>query len=116
MFLDLQFYGLSATTGFGIFAVLCVGVYFLAFSGKYQFSSKSPKLASAGYPILGAVRFFTARLDFFRHAQAQAPTGNFTFFLGKHPIVGLSGDKGRSVFFESRELGFAEGYFLSLKP
>lgn len=116
MFLNPLFHGFSATTVFAAFAVLCIGIYLLAFSGKYQFSTKSPKPVSGGFPILGAVRFFTARLDFFRHAQAEAPTGNFSFFLGKHPIVGLSGDKARSLFFESRELGFAEGYFLSPRP
>ncbi|CAG8960722.1 hypothetical protein HYFRA_00002258, partial [Hymenoscyphus fraxineus] len=102
----------SATTLIAGVAVFCFGIYAVAVAGRYQFSAKSPKRTKEGYPIIGAIRFFTARWDFFRHARQQAPTGNFSFFLGKHPVVGLTGDKSRILFFESRELGFAEGHVL----
>jgi hypothetical protein len=90
--------------------ILSIGAYILLGGPQYHFSPNSPKRITEGYPILGAFRFFTARWDFFRHARAQTPSGNFSFFLGKHPIVGMSGDKGRQLFFESRDLDFAEGY------
>jgi sterol 14-demethylase len=89
--------------------ILSIGAYILLGGPQYRFSPNSPKRITEGYPILGAFRFFTARWDFFRHARAQTPSGNFSFFLGKHPIVGMSGDKGRQLFFESRDLDFAEG-------
>jgi hypothetical protein len=101
---------ISASTLLSAGAVVFVGIYVILFSGRYQFPSKSPKLVKEGYPIVGALRFFTARWDFFQDASAQSPTGNFSFFLGKYPVVGLSGEKSRQVFFESRDLGFAEGY------
>ncbi|KAG9236781.1 cytochrome P450 [Amylocarpus encephaloides] len=104
------FQGFSATTLIFSFLVLTVGFYVLFFSGGYKFSPRSPTLVREGYPVLGALRFFTARWDFFQHARTQSPTGNFSFFLGKHPVVGLTGTDGRRVFFDSRELGFAEGY------
>lgn len=70
---------------------------------------KTPKPVREGYPILGALRFFTARWDFFRTAIASSSTGNFSFHLGKHAVVGLSGDTGRQVFFNTPGLGFNEG-------
>ncbi|TVY73614.1 Sterol 14-demethylase [Lachnellula suecica] len=77
---------------------------------SFKFPAASPKLTSiSSFPILGATKFFTARWQFFRHARDQSPTGNFSFFLGKHPVVGLTGVEGRKTFFESRELGFGEG-------
>jgi len=41
---------------------------------------------------------------------AKSKTGNFSFHAGPNTIVALSGDKGRQLFFDSKELGFAEGY------
>jgi hypothetical protein len=90
--------------------ILSIGAYILLGGPQYHFSPNSPKRITEGYPILGALRFFTARWDFFQHARAQTPSGNFSFYLGKHPIVGISGDKGRQLFFENRDLDFAEGY------
>lgn len=69
----------------------------------------APKQLRESYPILGSLRFFTARWDFFRDAVKSSPTGNFSFFIGKHSVVGLSGPESRKVFFENSGLGFAEG-------
>lgn len=102
--------GYPAFVYFSTAAVLLVVAAYVLVPSGYKFSPKSPKIVSEGYPIFGALRFFTARWEFFQHARAQSPSGNFSFFLGKHPVVGLSGDKGRQLFFESRELGFAEGF------
>lgn len=72
---------------------------------------KAPKLLSyyESYPILGAVRFFTARFDFFRDAIRSSASGNFSFWLGQHFVVGLSGDESRHVFFQNSTMGIAEG-------
>ncbi|CAG8976008.1 hypothetical protein HYALB_00007535 [Hymenoscyphus albidus] len=90
MFLEPLLPKFSATTLIAGVAVFCFGIYAVAVAGRYQFSAKSPKRTKAGYPIIGAIHFFTARWDFFRHARQQAPTGNFSFFLGKHPVVGYA--------------------------
>ena len=87
---------------------ICVRYLFL----RAPLSAKSPPVVSDNYPIIGAFAFFTRRWDFFRHAISQSPTGNFSFHLGKWPLIGLSGEEGRKVFFESKQLGFAEGYDL----
>lgn len=62
------------------------------------------------YPIAGAFGFWTRRWDWFRQRRDQSKTGNFSFHAGSNTIVALSGDKGRQLFFDSKDLGFAEGY------
>ncbi len=83
--------------------------YVLFTSLSYEFSPKAPPPVNEGWPVLGAMRFFTARWDFFRHGRDQSATGNFSFNIGQHPVVALNGDKGRKLFLENRDLGFAEG-------
>jgi len=53
--------------------------------------------------------FFTGRWDFFRKSIAENRTGNFSFYLGKHPVVALSGDLGGQVFSENKQLDVGEG-------
>jgi cytochrome P450 len=61
-------------------------------------------------PLTGALGFWTHRWTWYRRQRDQAKTGNFSFHAGPNTIVSLSGDKGRRLFFESKDLGFAEGY------
>ncbi len=70
----------------------------------------APKLLREGYPILGMVRFFSARSTFFRDGVAATVSGNFSFYFGRHQIVGVSSPEARKVFFESKELNMSEGY------
>ena len=105
--------------GSAIFAVsaaiaLPIFLYVLFFSSQYEFPPKAPKLVDEGWPIIGALRFFTARWEFFQHARSHSPSGNFSFRIGKYPLIGLTGEKGREVFFENRDLGFAEGYDMKI--
>ncbi|KAI9723793.1 MAG: hypothetical protein M1828_004043 [Chrysothrix sp. TS-e1954] len=74
------------------------------------FPSSSPALVSGRVPVLGALRFFTARWDFFRSAAAHSTTGNFSFNLGKYQVIGISGDEGRKFVFDTKLLNFSEGY------
>jgi hypothetical protein len=69
---------------------------------------------SHNFPITGAFGFWAKRWDFFRHARDHSPTGNFTWNAGPNTVVGLSGDSGRRLFFESKQLGFSEGYAVRL--
>ncbi len=81
--------------------------------------SNSPHLLSPGripiqahdqWPLLGAIGFFTGRRDFFFTSVKQSITSSFSFFVGNVPVVGLSGDAGRRLFFETKELSLEEGY------
>jgi hypothetical protein len=71
---------------------------------------KAPPLTHGVYPLLGALKFFTRRWEFFRDAALASPTGNFSFFVGRKPVVGLTSENSRQVFFDNRHFGFAEGY------
>ena len=78
-------------------------------SSRTSFPPKAPRVARHNYPIVGGLGYFTERWTFCQRAIAESPTGNFSFHLGKHPIIGASGEEGRKVFFDSRQLGFTEG-------
>lgn len=107
----------EAFLNFSLPAVLRVSAYItfstllvlLFFYHRPPFPSKVPKLSNENYPIVGAIRFFYARWDFFKDARTKTDTGNFTFHIGKYPIVGMSGDVGRQVFFGSSSLSMTEG-------
>ena len=92
--------------------ILCIR--YLA--SRPSFPSRAPKLASQNYPIVGALGFFTERYTFCERASAQSPTGNYSFHLGKHRVIGVSGKDGRKAVFENRQLGFAEGYAKTSRP
>jgi sterol 14-demethylase len=91
--------------------VILVGftVYTKLFS-RPALHPKAPPLTHGVYPILGALKFFTRRWEFFRDAARASPTGNFSFFVGRKPVVGLTSENSRQVFFDNRHFGFAEGY------
>jgi hypothetical protein len=95
-----------------VFPILAAVIVIIIFK-LIPSTSNAPKRVSWGYPLFGTYEFFTARWDLFRQSSLLTSSGNFTFFIGPHQIVGLSGDKGRETFFENRELGFNEGYVQS---
>ena len=86
--------------------VFCICYLF----SRASFPPKAPRVAHHNYPVVGALGFFTERWTFCQRAIADSPTGNFSFHVGKNPIIGVSGEEGRKVFFDNRELSLAEGY------
>ncbi|KAK1948823.1 cytochrome P450 6A1 [Colletotrichum sublineola] len=78
------------------------------------FPSNAPPLAKESYPILGALRFFKSRRSFCQDSSRSTKTGNYSFHVGKHRVVGLSGLEGRKAFYESKELSMFEGYSVLL--
>ncbi|KAI5920084.1 cytochrome P450 6A1 [Camillea tinctor] len=62
------------------------------------------------WPILGTLCFYKTRCDWFKEAMKHSSTGNFSFYIGKKQIIGLSGPEGRKTFYESRDLNFNEGF------
>ncbi|CAI6031700.1 unnamed protein product [Clonostachys chloroleuca] len=61
------------------------------------------------WPIVGAWRFYKRRRDMYLEAQRSTKTGNFSFYVGKKLIVGLSGSEGKKTFFDNRELSISQG-------
>ncbi|TQN66212.1 Obtusifoliol 14-alpha demethylase [Colletotrichum shisoi] len=95
---------LASVPLFGIY----VAVYTL--SRRVPWPANAPPIALDNYPITGSWGFWGRRWSWHRRQRDATPSGNFAFHAGPNTIVGLSGDAGRRLFFESKDLGFGEGY------
>jgi sterol 14-demethylase len=71
-------------------------------------SGKAPPQFAA-WPVVGALDFFSRRANFMRERRAASQSGNYSFYFGRHRIVGLSGDDGRRTFFDTKELSASAG-------
>jgi hypothetical protein len=96
-----------------IWLLLLTGVVTLVaqLAWKPAFGPKAPPYVKFGdSPILGAWQYFGKRYDFFRANQAASKTGNFSFFVGKLPVVAITGHEGRKTYFDTKELNMGAGY------
>lgn len=87
--------------------------YYILFAPRIEFSPKAPKQTSEQYPVVGALAYFSAKWDFYRRSSRESPSGNFSFYLGRNAVVGLSGEIGRDVFYNTREFGISQGQALN---
>ena len=87
-----------------------LGSIFLYLFHPPSFPPKTPRLASESWPIIGSMQFFTERWSFFERQVARSQTGNFSFYAGDKPVVGISGDHARKLFFESKTMSLSDGY------
>ncbi|RYN46811.1 hypothetical protein AA0114_g8053 [Alternaria tenuissima] len=77
---------------------------------SHRIPADAPPQVSDDLPVVGALGFWTQRWNWWSERRDQSKTGTFSFHVGPNMVVALSGDKGRQVFFESKDLGFGEGY------
>jgi len=89
---------------FTVLATVIVGAF-----RRPALPKSAPKLLREGYPILGMLRFFSDREGFCHDGARASRSGNFSFYFGKHHIIGVSGLDGRKTFFESKDLNMSEG-------
>ncbi|KAI9669870.1 MAG: hypothetical protein M1831_006905 [Alyxoria varia] len=61
-------------------------------------------------PIVGAIRFLTARWDFFKDVLRKSRTGNMSFHVGRHTVIAITGPTARSTFLEERLFRLGEAY------
>src|SRR5271156_453513 len=95
-----------------LFVIACIFalLFYIVLVRRPSFPSNAPKVIPSNYPIFGPLGFWTARRDFWRQALRESKTGNFSFHLGKYPVIGISSEEGLDVFLNSRQLGVKEGY------
>ncbi|KAI0107076.1 cytochrome P450 6A1 [Nemania sp. FL0031] len=63
------------------------------------------------WPIVGSLEFYYGRrADFMKEALRATKTGNFSFYIGKKQLIGISGPEGRKLFFESKDLNFPQAF------
>lgn len=89
--------------------LLSVLALFIKIQWQPSFPKTAPKQIKEGYPLLGALRLFTRRADFYKDGLSHTNSGNFSFYFGKHRLVGMSGAEGRKTFFDSKDLNMSEG-------
>jgi len=78
-------------------------------SGRSPFPATAPPVADEGVPILGMTRFFTNRWDFFRDNIKKSKSGYFSYWIGSHRMVGLSGAEARHLVFYNPDMNMEEG-------
>jgi len=91
-------------------AAVFAGIFYLVFIQRPGFTPNAPKVISSDWPIVGPLKFWTARRDFWIQNLKETATGNFSYHLGKHQVVGVFSKEGRDAFFFNRDLNMAEGY------
>lgn len=75
-----------------------------------RFPPNAPSVVSDNYPVTGPLGFWRERWNWFKKQRDQAKTGNFSFHVGPHTVVAMSGEKARQLYFESKDLNLSEGY------
>lgn len=93
-----------------VLLVSTLGFLIAQMTWRPSFPNTAPKLLTRdSWPVVGVWKFFSDRSNFVQDATTKTKTGNFSFYFGKHQIVGMSGLEGRKTFFESKQLNMAEG-------
>jgi cytochrome P450 len=101
----------SHTLFLGVGITICLALYAVIHTFFLRrLPPNAPQAVSDNYPITGSFGFWTKRWDWFRTCRDKSKTGNFSYHAGPNTIVGLSGDVGRQLFFDSKALDFAAGY------
>lgn len=95
--------------GIGAVAAAIVGYLVFEMVSRPHLTAKTPARLP-GYPLVGVPEFFSARTALFDMGTAISKTGQFSFFFGKHPIVGITGESGRKTYFETKSLNMMKGY------
>ncbi|KAI0402355.1 cytochrome P450 6A1 [Xylaria palmicola] len=94
-----------------ILLLTMVATLFYRVFWRPAFPQNAPKWHKKGdWPIVGALDFYWRRADYTREAIRSSKTGNFSFYIGKKQLVAISGPEGRKLFFESKDLNFAQAF------
>ena len=103
-------------TGLSLFALITL-ILLPILAGQLNFRQQpapNTQLSHGHVPIIGVYEFFSRRYDFFMRATRECRNNVFSFYVGKERVIGMTGSLGRSVFFDSKELDFAQGYSVLL--
>lgn len=105
---SLSSYATPTAVAFGaaLFGLVCVIKWVLQ---RPPADVCAPKFYSDGYDLFAAWRFFSSRWDYYQEGTAKR-TRNFSFWIGKYPLVGLTGAAARKTFYEHKALSVNEGH------
>jgi sterol 14-demethylase len=105
---------------FTISILLGTGIFYIIYrviARRPPLPKGTPPLIKPGagdWPVLGSLRWFSDRQRFMLNHITESISSNFSFYFGKHHIVGLAGPEGKKTFFESKHLDFGQGFVLLL--
>lgn len=108
--LDTIISSTSPTLAITVLSIALLYSFYVYAFARPALPKNAPPLTTESWPIIGSMQFFTQRWSFFERQIAHSRSGNFSFYAGDKPVIGLSGDEARKKFFDSKSLGFAEGY------
>jgi hypothetical protein len=100
---------LSTTAVLRLLLVVTVIMFAIQQVHRPPMGKGAPKLGVSMIPVIGAMRYYTRRGDFFADNIRASDTGNFSFYFGKKRIVGVSSEEARRAYHESRDLDFNIG-------
>ncbi|KKA17947.1 Uncharacterized protein T310_8106 [Rasamsonia emersonii CBS 393.64] len=108
--MDLHSDHLQSPVTLGLAGFVATLISFLAYlSYTPRVDKRSPAFTSDTVPFVGSWGFFTRKQIFWDNAVAESKTGNFSFWLGKHHVVGVSGEAARKMYLDHRDLDFVAG-------
>lgn len=100
----------AGTMQLALAIAVVVSLYQLYFTiWRPVFPGKGVALLTEGGPILGASRWWSARLDFLREWTAKGQSV-MNFYVGRYQVINVSGEANRIAFLEDKNLGLGEGY------
>ncbi|KAI1378720.1 putative cytochrome P450 [Hypoxylon crocopeplum] len=73
---------------------------------------RAPAFTTDVVPFIGSWSFFTQKMGFWKSSMARSKTGNFSFWLGKNHVVGVSGEAARKMYLDHRSLHLIKGITL----
>ncbi|KAF2723083.1 putative cytochrome P450 [Polychaeton citri CBS 116435] len=94
----------------GVTALFLGFMVYLFYTPKVD--SRSPAFTTDTIPFIGSYRFFTQKIGFWKNSMAKSTTGNFSFWLGKNHVVGVSGEAARKMYLDDRRLHLIKGITL----
>ncbi|KAG6022115.1 hypothetical protein E4U19_005259 [Claviceps sp. Clav32 group G5] len=86
----------TLATGLAVFLV------YLAYTPSVD--ALAPEFTSDTVPLIGSWGFYSRRWSFWRDSVARSKTGQFSFWLGKNHVVGVSGAAARKLFLDHQHL------------
>ncbi|KAH6722844.1 putative cytochrome P450 [Leptodontidium sp. MPI-SDFR-AT-0119] len=113
---------LRLTTAAWLPGVIATGFFlFLCFTPRVK--KGSPQFTKEKYPVIGSYKFFTHKWfvafvlglpqrTFWKSALLGSKTGNFSFWLGKNHVVGVSGEAARKMYLDHRDMDHIKGVVL----
>ncbi|KAI0121124.1 cytochrome P450 [Xylariales sp. AK1849] len=98
----------QAPATLGLAAFITVFVSFLTYLlHKPSIDKKAPGFVSDTIPFFGAFNFYARPWEWWQTASRKSKTGHFSFWVGKHHVIGVTGEAARKMFMDNHDMDFS---------